>query len=69
MRAVDQEALLNALQERLSQALLLRHVAEADGSPEEIAEATGAGGAWREAGELVQAYLKAAGDSPADVEA
>lgn len=67
MRAVDQEALLNALQERLSQALLLRHVAEADGSDEDIAEATGAVSAWREAGELVQAHLKAAGGSAADV--
>ena len=67
MKLVDPEALLNEIQDRLSQALLLRHVAEADGSDEDIAEATGAVSAWREAGALVQAHLKAAGGSAADV--
>lgn len=65
MKLVDPEALLNELQERLSHARLLQHVAEADGSSEDIAEATGAVPAWREAGELVQDHLKAAPEVPA----
>ncbi len=49
MRTVDPKALLNEIQERLSQARLLIHVAEADGPSEEIAEAGGVAIAWREA--------------------